>query len=157
MQGIVRLGAAVAVVYLIVGGAIQEAAAQSPQAAVAERQALMRANGGAMQILAPIVRGAQPWNSSIVAQASRTLVEDATKGKALFVAGTGPDRVTTNALPSIWERKAEFDAIFDRMTAAATNLVRLAEANDQAGFAAAFPAVGQTCGACHTPFRKPSN
>jgi cytochrome c556 len=129
--------------------------AQAP-AEIAQRQEVMKANGAAMRTLTPMVRGEAPWNAQAAGQAAAKVLEDATRGKTLFPAGTGPDKGQTAALPAIWERKAEFDGLFDRQAAAATTLVRLAAANDEAGFKAAFPALGQSCGACHTPFRKPN-
>ena len=116
----------------------------------------MKANGGAMRVLTPMVRGEAPWNAQAAGQAASNAQQAATRAKALFPAGTGPDKGQTAALPAIWERKAEFDALFDKEAEVAGNLVRLAAANDEAGFKAAFPALGQTCGACHTPFRKPN-
>ena len=134
-------------------GAVASASAQSPD--IAARQEVMKANGAAMRVLVPIVRGEAPWNAAAARQAAATVQSDAEKGKTLFPAGsTGPNSA---ALPAIWERKAEFDALFDRQRDAAANLVRLASAGDEAGFKAAFPALGQTCGACHTPFRRPAN
>jgi cytochrome c556 len=137
MKSFVRQAACAAFVGAAIFGTAVTAVAQAP-AEIAQRQEVMKANGGAMRVLAPIVRGEAPWN-------------------AHFPAGTGPDKGQTAALPAIWERKAEFDAIFDRQVAAASNLVTLAAANDEAGFKAGFAALGQTCGACHTPFRRPAN
>jgi cytochrome c556 len=105
----------------------------------------------------PIVRGEAPWNAQAAGAAAASARDAAARAKTLFPAGTGPDKGQTAALPAIWERKAEFDAIFDRQVAAASNLVTLAAANDEAGFKAGFAALGQTCGACHTPFRRPAN
>jgi cytochrome c556 len=134
-------------------GAVAGASAQAPE--IAARQDLMKANGAALRVLVPMVRGEAPWNAAAAGQAAATVQSDAAKGKGLFPAGS--TAANSAALPAIWERKAEFDAIFDRQRDAAANLVRLAAAGDEAGFKAAFPALGQTCGACHTPFRRPAN
>lgn len=155
MKAIVRRALFVAGMGLVVIGASVGANAQAP-AEIAQRQELMKANGGAMRTLTPMVRGEAPWNAQAAGQAAAKLQEDAVRAKALFPAGSGPDKGQTAALPAIWERKAEFDGMFDKQAQAAANLVRLASANDEAGFKAAFPAVGQTCGGCHTPFRKPN-
>jgi cytochrome c556 len=129
------------------------AQAQAP-AEIAQRQELMKANGAAMRTLTPIVRGEAPWNAATAGAAAASIVAGAEKNKSLFPAGS---MGTSAALPAIWERKAEFDGLFDRQRDAAATLVRLAAAGDEAGFKAAFPALGQSCGACHTPFRKPAN
>lgn len=134
-------------------GASVGASAQAPE--IAARQELMKANGGAMRTLVPMVRGEAPWNAAAAGQAAATVQRDAERSPALFA--TPASAASSAALPAIWERKAEFDAMFARQREVAGNLVRLAAANDEAGFKAAFPALGQTCGTCHTPFRKPAN
>ena len=137
-------------------GAVADASAQAPE--IAARQEIMKANGGAMRTLVPILRGETPWNATsaaAAAQAAATIQSDAEKGKMLFPAGSMA--ANSRATAAVWERKAEFDAIFDRQRDAAANLARLASAGDEAGFKAAFPALGQTCDACHTPFRRAAN
>ena len=139
----------------LLGGATGTSA-QAPE--IAARQEVMKANGGAMRALVPILRGDTPWSATsaaAAAQAAATIQSDAEKGKSLFPAGSMAPN--SRAAAAIWERKAEFDAIFDRQREAAANLVRLANAGDEAGFKAAFPALGQTCDACHTPFRRAAN
>lgn len=136
-------------------GASVGANAQAP-AEIAQRQELMKMNGAAMRTMTQMVRGDAPWNSQAAGQAAAKVQEDAVRAKTLFPAGTGPDKGQTNALPAVWERKSEFEGLFDKQMQAAANLVRLASANDEAGFKAAFPALGQSCGGCHTPFRKPN-
>jgi cytochrome c556 len=143
---------AVAVGVGVLGTAVG-ASAQAPE--IAARQELMKANGAALRVLVPMVRGEAPWNAAAAGQAATTVQNDAVRAKPMFPAGS--TAANSAALPAIWERKAEFDAIFDRQRDAAANLVRLAAAGDEAGFKAAFPALGQTCGACHTPFRRPAN
>ena len=153
MQSMVRRTLTAAALAAAVLGTAFGAAAQAP-AEIAQRQELMKGNGAGMRTLTPIVRGEAPWNAQAAGQAAASMQAGAQRAKALFPAGSIGQSA---ALPAIWERKAEFDAIFDRQAAAAGELVRLAAANDEAGFKAAFPALGQTCGACHTPFRRPAN
>ncbi len=156
MQAVVRQAALAFGVGVVVLCSSCGVMAQAP-AEIAQRQELMKANGGAMRVLTPMVRGDVPWNAQAAGAAATSARDAATRAKALFPAGTGPDKGQTAALPAVWERKAEFDALFDREAAAADALVKLASAGDEAGFKAAFPALGQSCGACHTPFRKPAN
>ena len=156
MKSFVRQAACAVCVGAAILGTAFTAVAQAP-AEIAQRQEVMKANGGAMRVLAPIVRGEAPWNAQAAGAAAASARDAAARAQTLFPAGTGPDKGQTAALPAIWERKAEFEAIFDRQVAAASNLVTLAAANNEAGFKAAFPALGQTCGACHTPFRRPAN
>ena len=79
----------------------------------------------------------------------------AASGKAfpgLFAEGTekGHD---TKALPVIWSDRAGFDKAAANFADAAQNLSKAAASGDQAGFAAAFQATGQACGACHRTYR----
>jgi cytochrome c556 len=57
----------------------------------------------------------------------------------------------TNALPAIWENKADFDARFkkfgDDAIAASTSIV------DEASFRATIPGVLKNCVGCHEQYR----
>jgi cytochrome c556 len=72
----------------------------------------------------------------------------------MFPRGSGPEAgVKTAALPAVWEKWAEFQAAAKAQSDAADNLLKLARANDEAGFKAGFAAMGRSCGGCHEPFR----
>ena len=71
---------------------------------------------------------------------------------AMFPAGTEKAN-GTKALPAIWSNKADFEAKSKGLGDAAEKLVTLAEANDTAGFATQFTAVGRSCGACHREYK----
>jgi cytochrome c556 len=125
--------------------------AQAPQ--IAQRQEAMKAVGAAIGQIPPVMRNERPWDGSAMATAAGAIATNLSTAKALYPAGSSSDN--SRALPAIWERKAEFDGLFDRSIEAARNLQQLAAAGNEAGFRAAFPALGQSCGACHTPFRRP--
>jgi cytochrome c556 len=128
--------------------------AQAPE--VTQCQDIMKANAASMRALVPMVRGDQPFNGPAVAQAATTIAEGTQRAKSLFpTAPTAATAAGTRAMPAIWERKAELEGYFDRISEAARNVARLAAAGDEAGFKSAFPAVGQTCVACHTSFQRP--
>ncbi len=80
------------------------------------------------------------------------LVAWSRKIPAMFPPGsdTGHD---TKALPEIWTDREHFDRDAADYTAAAETLAKLAEADDQAGFARQFQATGKACAACHKAFR----
>lgn len=150
MKATIRTALAGLVVVMISGGA---ASAQAPE--VVRRQDIMKANAASMRVLVPMARGDQPFNGMAAAQAATAIAESAQRAKALF-----PSAATaggTRAQPAIWERKSEFDGYFDRISEAARNAARFAAAGDEAAFKGAFPAIGQTCVACHTPFQRPAN
>ena len=72
---------------------------------------------------------------------------------ALFPAGSNVGRTTANA--AVWSDRPGFEVAAARYAEAAARLAQLAEANDKAGFAAQYQAVGETCGACHKAYRLP--
>jgi cytochrome c556 len=127
--------------------------AQAPE--IAQRQDRMKAVGAAVGQIAPVMRNEQPWNAATMGQAAGAVATNLTAAKALYPAGS--THANSRALPAIWERKAEFDGFMDRSVAAAQTLAQAAAAGNEAGFRAAFPALGQSCGACHTPFRRPQS
>jgi cytochrome c556 len=69
-----------------------------------------------------------------------------------FPAGTesGHD---TKAKPEIWSDSAGFAKAAVALQEAAEKLVTLATADDKAGFAEQFEAMGKTCGGCHRGYR----
>lgn len=140
--GLIGAGIAVAL------GAAVVAEAQSPL--IEARQNVMKQQAGANRVIVPMVRGEQPFNLAAAKQAASTLVNTAKQIPGAFPPGSEGG----NALPAIWQNKADFDAKAKNLENAAT---RLAAANDEAAFKAAFPAVGQACGGCHQPYRKPQS
>lgn len=133
---------------------IDVAMAQSPAASIEQRQAAMKANGGAMKALVPMARGEQPWNQGAAIQALDTLQKNGAATPNLFPRGSGSEAgVKTAALPSIWEKWADFQAAAKTQADAGESLLKLARANDEAGFKAGFAAMGRACGGCHEPFR----
>lgn len=142
-----RFGLAAAAFAAVVGTALI-AEAQSPQ--IAARQDGMKQQGAQMRVLTPMMRGEQPYNMAAAKQAAGVLVASAKNIPGAF----GPGTEGGNALPAIWTSKADFDSKAKALEDAA---MRLAAANDEAAFKAAFPAVGAACGGCHQPYRKPQS
>ena len=120
---------------------------------IADRQALMKANGKAMGVLVPIAKGEKPFDAAAVLAALQTLNDDAQKldVAVLFPAGseTGGD---TTASPKIWEDPAGFQAAVDKFKADAAAAVA-APPQDAAAVGAAVGALGKNCGTCHETFR----
>lgn len=138
---------------LAVGFSVLASGAFAQVPVISQRQDAMKAVGAALGQIPPVMRNERPWDGPAMAAAAGTIVTNLTTAKGLYPAGSTADN--SRALPAIWERKAEFDGLFDRSIEAARNLQQLAAAGNEAGFRAAFPAMGQACGACHTPFRRP--
>jgi cytochrome c556 len=118
---------------------------------IEQRQNAMKGLGGANRVLTPIVRGEQPWNQASVVQ-QLTIVNNTAKAiPTLFPSNAQGG----NALPAIWQNIADFEAKAKGLENASANLLQLAQANNEAGFKAAAGTLGQACGGCHTPYRKP--
>ena len=149
----IRFGLTAVAVAALAGG-IAIAQAQSGAAgAITARQDQMKAQGGAMRTLTPIVRGEQPWNQQAAVQAATTLNNSAKTIPAHFPQGSGAEAGKTDALPAIWQNWSDFEAKAKALETESGKLLQLAQAGDEAGFKAQFPAVGRTCGGCHETYR----
>jgi cytochrome c556 len=62
--------------------------------------------------------------------------------------------VKTRAKAEIWQRYGEFQGDAKALSAETAKLSALAAAGNIDGATAQFKAVGEKCGACHTPFRE---
>lgn len=125
------------------------AAAADP---IADRKALMKANGKAVGQLAAIAKGEAPFDAAAVLAALTTLNEDAQKLDVATLFPAGSDKGDTTASPKIWEDMAGFQAKVDKFktdTAAAL----AAPPADVDGVKATLGVLGQNCGGCHEAFR----
>jgi cytochrome c556 len=53
----------------------------------------------------------------------------------------------------IWQNWTDFRAKAKALETESEKLLQLAQAGDEAGFKAQFPAVGRSCGGCHETYR----
>ena len=120
---------------------------------IADRQALMKSNGKAAGMLAPMVKGEKLFDDEVVLAALTTLNQNAQKidVAVLFPAGTDKGGDTT-ASPKIWEDMSGFQAKMDKFKADAAAAVA-APAKDLEALKAQFGMLGQNCGGCHETFR----
>lgn len=120
---------------------------------IADRQALMKANGKALGSIAPIVKGEKDFDAALVMEALTKLAEDAQKmdPAVLWPAGSETGGETTSA-PAIWEDPAAFQAAIDKFQADTAAAVAAAPA-DLDALKAQFGAVASNCGGCHEKFR----
>lgn len=84
--------------------------------------------------------------------AAKALARYGTVIPSLFPTGTETGG-GTKAKPEIWSDRAGFEKAASNFNEAALALQARAEADDKPGFAAAFEAMGKTCGACHRAYR----
>ncbi len=117
------------------------------------RQAQYKKIGGAFKTINDNLKSGSPDMAAIQAAAA-TVVEAGAGMGDWFPEGTGPESgIKTEALPAIWENRAEFDTKVAAFQAAAANLKTVADAGDPAAVGPAFGATGGTCKGCHDNFR----
>ena len=67
----------------------------------------------------------------------------------------GSDKGKTRAKAEIWQKWADFEKAVKAFQDATGKLVEAADSGDMAAVGAAMGNLGQACGGCHKPFRKP--
>lgn len=125
-----------------------------PQAMADYRHQVFEGLAKHMKASAMIVKGKVDASADLPNHA-RAMHETAKTVHGLFPDGTGPDAVTTEAKAEIWTKRDEFNKAADALVMATLEFAETAEAGDSKATAAAFGAVGKTCGGCHDAFRKP--
>jgi cytochrome c556 len=116
---------------------------------IAQRKELLKSWGGATREPGLMLRGEAAFDLAKVQTALKLYAQHAKVLPTLF-----PDSSKTGdtkALPIIWEKKAEFTAIFAKMDTDAT--AAQASIKDEASFKAEIGKVLGNCGTCHNTFR----
>jgi cytochrome c556 len=119
---------------------------------VADRKALMKANGKAAGALSAIAKGEQPFDAAAVMAALTTINENAQKIDAATLFPAGSDKGDTTASPKIWEDMAGFQAKLDKFKADAA-AAAAAPPQDVEALKETLGTVGGNCGGCHETFR----
>ena len=120
---------------------------------VADRQRLMKLNGASNKDLNDKLKAGQIEAMAVNAE---TIAINAQHIPALFPKGSISDK--SNAKPEIWEKWADFESTAKTLQTKAEEIRDAARAKDQPKVEALMKDFGRTtCGACHTPFRKPIN
>lgn len=116
---------------------------------VEERQATMKHIGQSVKEASGYMTGKDPWDAAKVKALMAGISADAKKAHGLFPKGSDKDP-KSEALPKIWESKADFDKKLDDLAAAATAAGKSANADE---FKTNFKAIGATCKSCHDAYR----
>jgi cytochrome c556 len=116
-----------------------------------ERQAGMKAIGGAMGALAAIAKEQKPFDAEAVKTALTTISTSAKAFPDQFPVGseTGHD---TEASPKIWENPSDFRAKALKLSSDADAVLAAAPTN-VAGVATAMQTLSAECGQCHQTYR----
>jgi cytochrome c556 len=117
------------------------------------RQDCMKAQGAAMGVFVPIVKGEKPYDAAAI-KAAYDARGAACADWANFWTEDSMTSTTlkTRAKPEVWSDKAGFEAAG---MALGTAMTALQATTDEAGFKAAFGAVGAACQGCHEKFQAP--
>jgi len=119
---------------------------------VAARKALFKQMAGGVKASGQMLKGDAPLDLEKVKEGLAVIVANSSKLDGLFPEGSMTGN--TEALPKIWENKADFDARFVKLGKdAAAAIVSI---KDMDSFRAALPKVLGNCGACHKIYRKPA-
>jgi len=127
-----------------------QAAFSDAKTEIKYRQSVMGVVGGHMQAMGTILKG----------QVHMDDLEFHAKGMAnvssivpkTFPEGSGKGK--TEALPEIWEDKAEFKAAMDKFVAAAEGMASASGSGDMAVIGPAIKALGGSCKGCHDNFKE---
>ena len=141
-------------VAIVVGGLAGTALAQvKPDVLVKQRQSAMTLIGKYWGPIAGMASGkVSPYNADVVSRNATYLENLAQMPWDGFHESTKGEK--SRALPALWEQKAKFDELSQRLQSETVKLGQVARAKDEAGVKQQYAAVGKVCGACHENFRE---
>jgi cytochrome c556 len=137
----------------VVAAAIGVTAVAAQSDPIAARQAAMKAVGDQNRIATELLDGKRPFSTDAAKQVFTTFADSATRMKTLFPENSKSGG-NTKALPSIWEKKADFDAQLDRL--ASLSKAAAEKTTDLGSFKAGLGEVRKTCGGSHSVYRAKS-
>lgn len=118
----------------------------------AQREADMKAIGGAMKAASGFVQGKTPFDADAAKAAMEKVAAAATNFPTLFPVGS--ESLSDKAAPAIWQNKSDFEAHAAKLAADATTAAAAAAKGADA-FKMAFMDVGGNCKSCHQTYRLP--
>jgi cytochrome c556 len=137
---------------LVAGGVAQ--AADDPAAVVEYRGNVMKVLAGSISAIFQVLEGKASYPRHMAAHAKAL---DAAASVVLEIFPEGSVTAESRAMPEIWTDWARFEEAGKALQAASAELVAAAEGGDMAAIGAAAGKVGDACGGCHKPFRKPES
>lgn len=123
-------------------------------AVIKERKANFKAMGDAAKPTGAMLKGEADFDLAAVKNAIKVFQEKAPLQAALFP-DDSREGEKTEALPVIWENKADLEERFQKLADAA----KAAETSiiDEDTFQEEWPKVMGNCGSCHKKYRKPKD
>lgn len=135
----------------VLAGFVPAALAVESEDIIKYRRDVMKANGALMGASAAIIQGKVDYKKSLAdhAKGLQAINKDII---ALFPKDS--DFGETNALESVWSKRAEFEKRAKDTAAKADAFVQAAAGGDKAVTGAKFKELADSCSACHKDFRK---
>ncbi len=121
---------------------------------IKERKANFKAMGDAAKPTGAMIKGEADFDIAAVKNAIKVFQEKAALQGKLFP-DDSKEGEKTEALPAIWENKADFEERFVKLAEAA----KAADTSitDEDTFGTEWPKVMGNCGSCHKKYRKPKD
>jgi cytochrome c556 len=121
---------------------------------IKERKANFKAMGDAAKPTGAMLKGEADFDIAAIKNAIKVYQEKAALQAKLFP-DDSKEGEKTEALPVIWENKADFEERFVKLAEAA----KAADTSitDEETFQAEWPKVMGNCGSCHKKYRKPKD
>lgn len=122
---------------------------------IKKRQDCMKAQGAAMGVFVPIMKGEKPFDAAVHKATFDTMGAACADWAKFFAPETAKgETLETWAKPEIWSDPKAFEAVSAKAYAAGEALKAV---TDEASFKAAFPAFGEGCKGCHEIARRPKS
>lgn len=118
---------------------------------VKTRMDMMKDVAKSMKSIASVLKDEDVNDLETIKASASVIVKHSGHFKKLFPEGSNQE--PTEAAPSIWEKKDEFDKLFSDMSQRAQKLVNVDETTGLDVIKADFKTLGTTCGTCHKAFR----
>jgi cytochrome c556 len=146
---------------MLIAAALLSAGTIAAYAATADetvklRQDCMKTQGAFMGVAVPMIKGEKPYDRAALDAAWTVMDGPCSKWSSFWdpASKMGGETIKSYAKPEIWTDTAGFEKVsmnaYNAMTA-------LRATKDEAGFKAAFGAVGAGCKGCHEGFRAPKS
>lgn len=128
--------------------------AKQAKAVVEYRQAILKLVKSNVGALGAMNKGAIPFNAQTIQTNSFRLEQLSLMLEDYFTTDTTGFDVETEALDKIWANKADFNDKITALTAAASNLNKVAKAGETSQFKPAIGQVFKSCKGCHDNYKK---
>jgi cytochrome c556 len=116
------------------------------------RQSMMKAMGTYVSAIGAISKGNVPFRNELAAHAtSLRVISQALP--AWFPAGTGPDKIRSEAKGEIWSKPAEFRSAAQKLAAETARLEQAAQKGDPQTISSTLDSIKKSCAGCHDHFR----